>query len=155
DANVQEQDAKRRSDWKQPRHPGAGRDPSSSPERISVARLGPGLRRGDDGRRVINALPLILAAIVAWLAIGALGLARPRNLFYVGRVLFTAGAGIGLLLALVALLAMGQVAQTIVLPLGLPDLPFHLRLDALSAFFLLLLGATAAGISVFSAGYFR
>jgi len=30
-----------------------------------------------------------------------------------------------------------------VLPLGLPDLPFHLRLDALSAFFLLLLGATA------------
>src|SRR6266404_814852 len=52
-------------------------------------------------------------------------------------------------------MAMGQTAQSIVLPLGLPDLPFHLRLDALSAFFLLLLGATAAGISVFSAGYFR
>jgi formate hydrogenlyase subunit 3/multisubunit Na+/H+ antiporter MnhD subunit len=50
---------------------------------------------------------------------------------------------------------MGQVAQTIVLPLGLPDLPFHLRLDALSAFFLFVLGAAAAGISVFSAGYFR
>ena len=31
--------------------------------------------------------------------------------------------------------------STTVLPLGLPDLPFHLRLDALSAFFLLLLGA--------------
>ena len=30
------------------------------------------------------------------------------------------------------------------LPLGLPDLPFHLRLDALSAFFLLLLGAAGA-----------
>jgi formate hydrogenlyase subunit 3/multisubunit Na+/H+ antiporter MnhD subunit len=42
-----------------------------------------------------------------------------------------------------------------VLPLGLPDLPFHLRLDALSAFFLVLLGGAAAGISVFSAGYFR
>jgi len=104
---------------------------------------------------VINALPLVLAAIVAWLAIGALGLVRPRNLIYVGRVLFTIGAVIGLLLAIVALLAMGQVAQTVVLPLGLPDLPFHLRLDALSAFFLFLLGATAAGISVFSAGYFR
>jgi len=104
---------------------------------------------------VINALPLVLAAIVAWLAIGALGLVRPRNLIYVGRVLFTIGAVIGLLLAIVALLAMGQVAQTAVLPLGLPDLPFHLRLDALSAFFLFLLGATAAGISVFSAGYFR
>ena len=41
------------------------------------------------------------------------------------------------------------------LPLGLPDLPFHLRVDSLSAFFLLLLGAAAAAISLFSAGYFR
>ena len=104
---------------------------------------------------MINALPLVLAAIAAWLAIGALGLVRPRNLIYVGRVLFTAGAVIGLLLAIVSLLALRQVAQTVVLPLGLPDLPFHLRLDALSAFFLFLLGAAAAGISVFSAGYFR
>ena len=96
----------------------------------------------------MHALPLVLAAIVVWLAIGALGLARPRNLFYVGRVLFTAGAVIGLFLAAVALIAMREVPQTIVLPLGLPDLPFHLRLDALSAFFLFLLGAAAAGISV-------
>jgi formate hydrogenlyase subunit 3/multisubunit Na+/H+ antiporter MnhD subunit len=42
-----------------------------------------------------------------------------------------------------------------VLPLGLPDLPFHLRLDSLSAFFLLLLGAAATAITLFSAGYFR
>jgi hydrogenase-4 component B len=104
---------------------------------------------------VTNALPLTVAAIAAWLAIGALGLARPRNLIYVGRVLFSAGAVVGLLLAGVALFAMSQAPQTLVLPLGLPDVPFHLRLDALSAFFLLLLGATAAGISVFSAGYFR
>ena len=41
------------------------------------------------------------------------------------------------------------------LPLGLPDLPFHLRVDSLSAFFLLLLGATSAAISLFSSGYFR
>ncbi len=106
-------------------------------------------------RLVISALPLIVAAIAAWLAIGALGLVRPRNLIYVGRVLFSAGALVGLFVAGVALLALTQVAQTAVLPLGLPDLPFHLRLDALSAFFLFLLGATAAGISIFSAGYFR
>jgi hydrogenase-4 component B len=42
-----------------------------------------------------------------------------------------------------------------VLPLGLPQLPFHARLDALSAFFMLLLGGVAAGISVFAAGYLR
>lgn len=104
---------------------------------------------------MISALSLIVAAIVVWLAIGALGLARPRSLTYVGRVLFSAGALVGLLVAGVALSALGQVPQTAVLPLGLPDLPFHLRLDGLSAFFLFLLGATAAGISIFSAGYFR
>jgi len=37
-------------------------------------------------------------------------------------------------------LALGASPQSLVLPLGLPDLPFHLRLDALSAFFVLLLG---------------
>jgi hypothetical protein len=35
-----------------------------------------------------------------------------------------------------------------VLPLGLPDLPFHLRLDALSAFFLLLLGSLGRHLGV-------
>src|SRR5208337_3401261 len=107
------------------------------------------------GRPVIDTLPLIIAVIAAWLAIGALGLARPRNLTYVGRVLFSAGAVAGLLLAGLALQAMSQAPQALTLPLGLPDLPFHLRLDALSAFFLFLLGVTAAAISVFSAGYFR
>ena len=42
-----------------------------------------------------------------------------------------------------------------VLALGLPDLPFHVRLDALSAFFVMLLGVAVTGISLFSAGYFR
>ena len=102
-----------------------------------------------------NALNLVIAAVAAWLAIGALGLLRPRSIRYVGRILFSAGAAVGLGLAFVALVSMGNAAQGVILPLGLPDLPFHLRLDPLSAFFLLLLGAAAAGISVFSAGYFR
>src|SRR6202158_1800785 len=84
-----------------------------------------------------------------------MGLVSVRDSSRIIRLLFIAGAGSGFLLAVIAFVAMGQVAQSIVLPLGLPDLPFHLRLDSLSAFFLLLLGATAAGISIFSAGYFR
>lgn len=104
---------------------------------------------------MINALPWVVVVIGAWLAIGALGLVRPRNLIYVGRVLFSAGAAVGLLLAALALAALSASPQTLVLPLGLPDLPFHLRLDALSAFFLFLLGAAATGISIFSGGYFR
>ncbi|HEY2862984.1 MAG TPA: hydrogenase 4 subunit B [Casimicrobiaceae bacterium] len=101
-----------------------------------------------------GALPLIVGAIVLWLLIGALALI-PVGDGWIRRGLFVAGAAVGLAIALIALSAVGDVAQAMVLPLGLPDLPFHLRLDALSAFFLILLGVAAAGISVFSAGYFR
>ncbi len=104
---------------------------------------------------MFSALHLIVAAIAAWLTIGALALLSVRDSARIIRLLFIVGTGVGLLLAVVAFTAMGQIAQSIVLPLGLPDLPFHLRLDSLSAFFLLLLGVTAAGISLFSAGYFR
>jgi formate hydrogenlyase subunit 3/multisubunit Na+/H+ antiporter MnhD subunit len=100
-------------------------------------------------------LALVVGAIAAWVGIGALGLVRPRALRFAGRALFCAGAVVAVALAVVAFFALRQPPQTLVLPLGLPDLPFHLRLDALSAFFLLLLGATAAAISLFSAGYFR
>jgi formate hydrogenlyase subunit 3/multisubunit Na+/H+ antiporter MnhD subunit len=41
------------------------------------------------------------------------------------------------------------------LPIGLPDLPFHLRLDALSAFFLILLGGATFGVTIYAGGYFR
>jgi len=102
----------------------------------------------------MSALPLIVDAIVAWLVIGLLALV-PAGGGFIGRSLFVAGALVGLAISVIALTGIGDVAQTMVLPLGLPDLPFHLRLDALSAFFLVLLGGAAAGISVFSAGYFN
>ena len=103
----------------------------------------------------MDALDLVVTAIVAWLALGLLGLVRSRHLPYVSRVLFPAGGAVGLALAAVAVAAIGAPPQAMVLPLGLPDLPFHLRIDALSAFFLALLGATGAAVSVYSAGYFR
>jgi hydrogenase-4 component B len=102
----------------------------------------------------VTPLTAIAAAIAAWLVIGVLGLARPRNLRTV-RVLFSFGAIVAVAVAGVALAALGDAPDTAVLPLGLPDLPFHLRLDALSAFFLILLGSAAAAISLFSSGYFR
>ena len=104
---------------------------------------------------LIRALDLVVTIVMAWIAIGALGLVRPRQLTFVSRVLFPAGALVGLALAAVALHALGGEPQTAVLPLGLPDLPFHVRLDALSAFFLLLIGAAGCAVSLFSVGYFR
>ncbi len=103
----------------------------------------------------LTALDLVVALIVAWIVTGVLGIVRPRHFVFVSRVLFPIGAAIALALAVIAFIAIGAGPQTVVLPLGLPDLPFHLRLDSLSAFFLLLLGVVGAAISVFSVGYFR
>ncbi len=100
-------------------------------------------------------LDWILIVIAGWLALGLAGIAALRNTAFVARTLFPAGAALGLALAGFALAAMFDTPQTAVLALGLPDLPFHLRLDGLSAFFLFVIGATGVGISVFAAGYFR
>jgi formate hydrogenlyase subunit 3/multisubunit Na+/H+ antiporter MnhD subunit len=70
-------------------------------------------------------------------------------------VLFPFGGLLGLALAAIAVQAVFDSPQVAVLPLGLPTLPFHLRLDALSAFFLLVIGAVSFGVSIFAAGYFR
>src|SRR5437773_5972713 len=103
----------------------------------------------------VPALDLVVTIVAAWVALGALGLVRPRDLRFVSRFIFPAGACIALLLAVIAFLSLGAPPQSRVMPLGLPDLPFHVRLDALSAFFLLLIGAATFGVSLFSAGYFR
>src|SRR6516225_8834802 len=102
-----------------------------------------------------SALDVALVAVVAWMAIGAAGLARPRDVVYSARILFPIGAVVGVVLAAASAFALFGPPEVAVLPLGLPGLPFHLRVDALSAFFLLLLSLASAGISIFSAGYFR
>jgi formate hydrogenlyase subunit 3/multisubunit Na+/H+ antiporter MnhD subunit len=102
-----------------------------------------------------TALQTILAAAAAWMLVGAGGLLRPGSLALSARVLFPAGALVGLLIAATAFTSLFAAPQSLVLPLGLPDLPFHARLDALSAYFLLLLGAVAAGVSLFASGYLR
>src|SRR5688572_30534130 len=102
----------------------------------------------------IDPLDACLAAAAAWLALGFAGIAAPRSL-RLAHALFPAGALVGLALAAVALHGLFEAPAARVLPLGLPDLPFHARLDSLSSFFLMLLGAVAAGVSVFAAGYLR
>ena len=97
----------------------------------------------------------ILFLVCAWLLIGLLGLLASGSFFFVSRVLYPAGALVSLALAVAGVLGLGSGAEVMVLPFGLPELPFHLRLDPLSSLFLTLLGASASGISIFSAGYLR
>jgi hydrogenase-4 component B len=48
-----------------------------------------------------------------------------------------------------------SATYTFVLPFGLPDLPFHIRLDNLSGFFLVVVGTLSTCVSVYSIGYVR
>ncbi len=97
-----------------------------------------------------------MALVVAgWMTLGIVGVFALHRLAFVARVLFPLSSVLSVLLAGVAMAALLGPAQTLVLPIGLPGLPFHLRLDDLSAYFLLVIGAASAGISIFAAGYFR
>jgi len=100
-------------------------------------------------------LDWVMLLLAAWLAVGVVGVFALRNLALVAQTLFPIGGAIGVALFGISLAAVFGPAQTAVLAIGLPTLPFHLRLDSLSAFFLMVIGATAAGVSAFAAGYFR
>jgi formate hydrogenlyase subunit 3/multisubunit Na+/H+ antiporter MnhD subunit len=103
----------------------------------------------------VSLLHLALGIPLFWIALGLAGLAVGSSRATHARTFFPLGALGALGLAIVGFLALTGKSQALVLPLGLPDLPFHLRLDPLAGFFLILLGAASAGVSVFSAGYFE
>lgn len=104
---------------------------------------------------LFSPLAAVIAIVLTWLAIGLAGLVAPRTLPWVARTLFPLGAAAGLALAVVAVIALFGAAETRILPLGLPDLPMHVRLDPLAAVFLALIGLTTSGVSLYAAGYFR
>ena len=104
---------------------------------------------------IYSPLHACLALIALWGLLGLAGLARPKSVGFVGRTLFPLGALCGAALAVVAAFSLTAPAEQAVLPVGLPDLPMHIRRDALTSLFLFLLGAASAGISIFAAGYFR
>ncbi len=95
---------------------------------------------------------LLLSAVVLWSVVALASLLIPHvprmapAIFPLGALgaLLTAGAGV---------LALRGPPISTVSPLGLPGLPFHGRLDALSGLFLLLFGVTACAISLDLAGY--
>ena len=90
---------------------------------------------------------VVISALI-WLAIGVVGIFFAHHFVLISRRLFPLGAVNGLALAVIALNALVSESQQLILPVGLPGLPFHLRLDALTSFFLFLLGAASAGISI-------
>jgi formate hydrogenlyase subunit 3/multisubunit Na+/H+ antiporter MnhD subunit len=97
----------------------------------------------------------VLLVVVLWTAVGLAGVIALHRFKLVSRVLFPLGGIGGLALFGLGLAAVFRPPEVAVLAIGLPTLPFHLRLDSLAAFFLMVIGCTAAGVSAFAAGYFR
>jgi hydrogenase-4 component B len=93
---------------------------------------------------VLIALAAMLVLPVAAVALGSTGVARP--LVYGGTAVLAA-------ICLISAVVGGSGA--VVLPLGLPWLGSHLRIDALSRVFLVLVNLGAGGASVYAIGYGR
>jgi hydrogenase-4 component B len=85
----------------------------------------------------VNILPIDVAgAIIAFLAgLGLLGLMLQRSPHFIVGVIFPVGALAALALAATGLWALGSASNIAVLPLGLPGLPLHHRLDPALGFF--------------------
>jgi hydrogenase-4 component B len=99
-------------------------------------------------------LPLFLILSMALLVVGVYAIATARQPNGSRRVyrLALAISAIALILALTHLLT-APAPATLTLPLGLPWLGAHFRLDALSAFFLLVVNLGGAVASLFALGY--
>lgn len=104
---------------------------------------------------LLRPVDLAFALALVWIGLGVIGLAFMRSSRLILRAVFPIGAVVALTLALVGVWAINVPSSAAILPAGLPGLPFHVRVDPLSGFFLLLLGGVSFGISLFSSGYFR
>ena len=104
---------------------------------------------------MLSATPLegALAAAAAWLAVAALSLLPAGNSAFARRVAFPLGALAGVALAGFGLEAIWLPAQQMTLPLGLPELPFHLRIDPLAGFFLMRSGRSPRGFRSMRAAF--
>ncbi|MFG1293952.1 hydrogenase 4 subunit B [Xanthobacter versatilis] len=103
---------------------------------------------------VSGQLLVALGAVAVLLALAGLGVATARR--PAGRPLVYGGAlAVTLLAGLSALTAIAAPAAGIVLPLGIPWIGAHLRLDALSAVFLAVINLGGAAASLYGLGYGR
>ncbi len=101
----------------------------------------------------MNSMTLALAACAAALLPSVLMPLTPQSLRRALMCMMLFSSGVLAMAAGVLGLVQPDVATT--LPLGLPWLPMHVRVDALGAFFLLVIGSLTAPVAIYSQGYLR
>jgi len=110
------------------------------------------------GMNAVNLLPLdvLISVVLTWIALGMCALLLQRSVRLITTLIFplarTGCAGTGR--AAVSVL-LDSSPQSIVLRWVFPTCRMHLRLDPLSAFFLILLGRGDLRCVVVRSGYFR
>jgi hydrogenase-4 component B len=100
---------------------------------------------------------IVLCCIAVLLGTPAAALALSRSSF-ASNIVYTvalASCSVALIAALAHLLGEASLPSTITLPLGLPWLGMHFRIDALSSFFLVVVDLGGAAASLFALGYGR
>jgi formate hydrogenlyase subunit 3/multisubunit Na+/H+ antiporter MnhD subunit len=102
--------------------------------------------------------PLALAYAAIWILLGVIvvaGVLRQYQALMI-RVTFPLCIAASLMAASAGFrtLREGLVASDVLI-IGLPDLPFHIRLDPLAGFFLMLIGLLSAILSLYSMGYLK
>jgi hydrogenase-4 component B len=96
----------------------------------------------------------ILGCILLLLGLGATGTFVAR--VSTGTAIIYGGSlGISLISLVIALLSIAATPSVVTLPLGLPWIGAHFRLDPLAAFFLIVVGLGSAGASLYALGYGR
>ncbi|GAB4482653.1 MAG: hydrogenase 4 subunit B [Thermodesulfovibrionales bacterium] len=104
----------------------------------------------------IGPLDLACGSIVALLALScsAMLLHRSQRLLVASGFLVSAAASLAATAAGAWTVAYGSTSHAVLL-IGLPDLPFHLRLDPLAGFFMTVVGLLCFMVSIYSVGYVR
>ena len=97
-------------------------------------------------------ISLVLVCILLLLGLGIAG-ARLAHTPSGNSIVYGGSLGISCISLLIALLSLAATPSTITLPLGLPWIGAHFRLDSLAAFFLFVVGLGSAGASLYALGY--
>lgn len=104
----------------------------------------------------LNPLEIASVSVLVFLLLALIAPIFRRNQGVMIMVSFSLAAGASLLAVLSGIWAVGYgTTDRAVLALGLPALPFHLRLDPLSGFFISTIGLLAFCVSIYSIGYVR
>ncbi|HMK57239.1 MAG TPA: hydrogenase 4 subunit B [Dissulfurispiraceae bacterium] len=105
---------------------------------------------------ILDPISLACSAIVLLLATAAVAAFSRRHQAFLITLSFSLSAVASFLVAAAGAWSVANgIGDQVILAVGLPDLPFHLRLDALSGFFLTVIGLLSLFVSVYSIGYVK